>query len=98
MPNSASSDLRDTPTPSSYALACPGSCGMFKASVLGVLGCDVRLAVASQPMRHPGSGSGSSYLTCAPQRLETSRLERNRDVSKRWGELLGTRVPEGVEE
>src|SRR5467141_21834 len=78
MPNSASSDLRDTPTPSSYALACPGSCGMFKASVLGVLGCDVRFAVASEPTRHPGSGSGRSYLTCTPQRLETSRLRSSR--------------------
>src|ERR1041385_5990279 len=80
MPNSDGPYERDTPTPSSYALACPGSCGILRRSVVGVLGCDVRLAVASQPTRHPDAVSGRSYLTCAPQRLEKSRLRSRRGL------------------
>src|SRR5438128_6548909 len=73
-PNSDGPDVRETPTPSSYAAARPGSCGILRRSVVGALGCDVRLAVASHPMRHPDAVSGRSYLTCRPHRWVKSRL------------------------
>src|SRR5207247_10729393 len=73
-PNSDGPDVRETPTPSSYAAACPGSCGILRRSVVGALGCDVRLAVASHPMRHPDPMTGRWYLTCRPHRLVKSRL------------------------
>src|SRR5216110_1660804 len=72
MPNADDPRMRETPTPSSYAAARPGSCGILRRSLLGVLGCEVRLAVASQPMRHPDAVSGRSYLTCNPHRLVKS--------------------------
>src|SRR5436309_13990202 len=55
---------------------------MFKRSLFGVLGCEMRLAVASQPMRHSDAASGRSYLTCTPHRLEKSRLRSRRELCK----------------
>src|SRR5207302_7679197 len=80
IPNTDGPWVRETPTPSSYAVASPGSCGMFKTSLFGVLGCEMRLAVASQPMRHSDAASGRSYLTGTPHRLEKSRLRPRRGL------------------
>src|SRR2546426_1161555 len=55
---------------------------MFRTSLFGVLGCEMRLAVASQPMRHSEAASGRSYLTCTPHRLEKSRLRSRRGLWK----------------
>src|SRR5438093_532018 len=63
----------ESPRPTLYAAECPGSRGMtgtFASSYSGRLGWDIRLAVASHPIRQPdatGGGAGGPLLPTSPR-------------------------------